>query len=44
VIQAALTEYSHSYDVVEDTPDSVEVAAEVVEEGAEGNAGKGSEP
>jgi predicted PurR-regulated permease PerM len=36
VIQAALTEYSHSYDVVEDTPDSVEVAVEAVEEATEG--------
>jgi predicted PurR-regulated permease PerM len=36
VIQAALTEYSHSYDVVEDTPDSLQVAVEAVEEATEG--------
>ena len=36
VIQAALTEYSHSYDVVEDTPDAVEVAVEAVEDATEG--------
>ena len=35
VIQAALTEYSHSYDVVKDTPDAVEVAVESAEEAAE---------
>jgi predicted PurR-regulated permease PerM len=35
VIQAALTEYSHSYDVVEDTPDAVEVAVEAVEDATE---------
>jgi predicted PurR-regulated permease PerM len=36
VLQAALTEYSHSYDVVEDTPDAVEVAVEAAEEANEG--------
>jgi predicted PurR-regulated permease PerM len=38
VIQAALTEYSHSYDVVEDTPDTVEVAVEAVQEATEGKS------
>jgi predicted PurR-regulated permease PerM len=36
VIQAALTEYAHSYDVVEDTPDAVEVAVEAVQDATEG--------
>ena len=35
VIQAALIEYSHSYDVVKDTPDAVAVAVEAVEEATE---------
>lgn len=38
VIQAALTEYSHSYDVVDDTPDSVKVAVEAAEEATEGKS------
>jgi predicted PurR-regulated permease PerM len=36
VIQAAITEYSHSYDVVADTPDAVEVAVEAVEDATKG--------
>jgi predicted PurR-regulated permease PerM len=44
VIQAALTEYSHSYDVVENTPNAVEVAVEAVEEAAEGDPDKDEPP
>jgi predicted PurR-regulated permease PerM len=37
VIQAALTEYSHSYDIVDETREGLEIAAEVLEEGSDGD-------
>jgi predicted PurR-regulated permease PerM len=37
VIQAALTEYSHSYDIVDGSPEGLEIAAEVLEEGSDGD-------
>jgi predicted PurR-regulated permease PerM len=38
VIQAALTEYSHSYDIVDGSPEGLEIAAEVLEEGSDGDS------
>jgi predicted PurR-regulated permease PerM len=39
VIQAAIIEYSKPYEVVAEPKEGLEVAAQVIEEGAEGNAG-----
>jgi predicted PurR-regulated permease PerM len=40
VIQAALTEYSHSYDVLDDAPEGLEVAVEAVDQVIEGEPPK----
>jgi hypothetical protein len=39
VLQAAILEYSKPYDVVAEPKEGLEVAAQVLEEGAEGKAG-----
>ena len=39
MIQAAIVEYSKPYEVVAEPKAGLEVAAQVIEEGSEGNAG-----